>query len=81
MKEQDVANASKQFADASPKAKWCKFGQCKDDLPDLVPLHQVLPIMPSASVKLSETGILQFYYSPREESEGQSIYHCLLKRP
>ena len=56
-KEQDVANGSKQFATAPPKAKWCKFGRCKDDLPNLVPLHQALLIMPSASIKLSETGI------------------------
>ena len=56
-KEQDVANASEQFATDPPKAKQRKFSQCKDDLPDLVPLPQALPIIPSASIKLSKTGI------------------------
>ena len=40
-----------------------------------------MPIIPSTSVKLSETGVPCSYYSDREASEGQSIYRCLLTKP
>ena len=39
-----------------------------------------MPIIPSTSVKLSETGVPHSYYSDREASEGQSIYRCLLTK-
>ena len=39
-----------------------------------------MPIIPSITVKLSETGVPHSYYSRREASEGQSIYKCLLKK-
>ena len=79
-KAEDAAEAAAQFADA-PKAKRCHFGQCHDDLPDLLPLNKVVPVIPSTTIKLSETGVPQAYYSDREGSEGQSIYKCYLKHP
>ena len=79
-KEQDVTGVAQQFSDTPPKPKRGKFGKCKDDLPDLVPLHKVVPIIPSTTIKLSETGVPCSYYSTREGSEGQSIYRCFLKR-
>ena len=39
------------------------------------------PITPSTTVRLSETGVPQSYYSSHQESEGQSVYKCLLKKP
>ena len=81
-KSQDVIDAAAQFADTKePKHKCRRFRKCRDNLKDLVPLHKATPIMPSTTVKLSETGVSWKSYSKCEESEGQSIYHCLLKKP
>ena len=80
-KAEDAAEAAAQFADAPPKAKWRRFGQCHDDLPDLLLLNKAVPVIPSTTIKLSETGVPRAYYSDREGSEGQSIYKCYLKRP
>ena len=73
--------AATQFDPDVPRAKKRQFGQCCDKLKDLVPLHKAMPIIPSTSVKLSETGVPRSYYSDREASEGQSIYRCLLTKP
>ena len=75
--------AEEQFSTASPepKLKKQKFGKCCDELKDLVPPSQAMPIIPSTTVKLSETGVSPQYYSSRTKSEGQSIYRCLLKKP
>ena len=80
-KAEDAAEAAAQFADAPPKAKWRHFGQCNDDLPDLLPLNKAVPVIPLTTIKLSETGVPWAYYSDREGSEGQSIYKCYLKCP
>ena len=57
-KSQDTLDAAAQFADADkPKPKCRKFGMCHDNLKDLVPIHKATPIMPSTTVKLSETGV------------------------
>ena len=80
-KAEDAAEAAAQFEIFAPRAKRRKFGQCRDDLPDLIPLSQAVPIIPSTTIKLSETGVPRAYYSSREGSEGQSIYKCFLKRP
>ena len=61
-KAEDAAEAVAQFADA-PKAKRHHFGQCHDDLPDLLPLNKAIPIIPSTTIKLSETGVPWAYYS------------------
>ena len=74
-KEQDVQDAAAQFADTTePKAKRRHFGQCRDTLKDLILLGKAAPLLPSTTVKLSETGVSRRQYTSREESEGQSIY-------
>ena len=81
-KEQDVQDAAAQFAGTpEPKAKKRRFGQCRDTLKDLVPLDKATPLLPSTTVKLSETGVSRHQYTGREESEGQSIYRCKLLKP
>ena len=80
-KAEDAAEAAAQFADAHPKAKRRHFGQCHDDLPDLLPLNKAVPVIPLTTIKLSETGVPRAYYSDREGSERQSIYKCYLKHP
>ena len=79
-KTEDEKEAATQFDPNVPRAKNRQFGQCRDELKDLVPLDKAMPIIPSTSVKLSETGIPRSYYSDREASEGQSIYRCLLTK-
>ena len=55
-KEQDIQDAAAHFTDTTePKAKKRCFGQCRDTLKDLVPLGKATPLLPSATVKLSET--------------------------
>ena len=61
-KAEDAAEAAAQFADA-PKAKRHHFGQCHDDLPDLLPLNKAVPVIISTTIKLSKTGVPQAYYS------------------
>ena len=74
---QNVINAAAQFADAEePKPKHKRFRKCHESLKYLVPLHKPTAIMPSTTVKLSETGVSRKFYSEHEKSEGQSIYHC-----
>ena len=80
-KAEDAAEAAAQFADAPPKTKWHHFGQCHNDLPDLLPLDKAVPIIPLTTIKLSKAGVPRAYYSNREGSEGQSIYKCYLKCP
>ena len=80
-KAQDAEDTTTEFSTAPPKAKKRKFGQCHDELKDLVPLSKAVPIIPSTTVTLSETRVLRAHYSPREASEGQSIYRCLLQKP
>ena len=80
-KADDEKEVATQFDDGAPRAKKQCFGQCRDDLKDLVPISKAVPIVPSTSVKLSETGVPHSYYSWQEASEGQSIYKCLLKKP
>ena len=79
-KADDEKEAAAQFDDGAPRAKKQCFGQCRDDLKDLVPISKAVPIVPSTTVKLSKTGVPHSYYSWREASEGQSIYKCLLKK-
>ena len=62
-KAEDAAEAAAQFTDASPKAKRHCFGQCHDDLPDLLLLNKAVPIIPSTTIKLFETGVPRAYYS------------------
>ena len=62
-KAEDAAEAAAQFADAPPKAKRHHFGQCHDDLPDLLPLNKTVPVIPSTTIKLSKTGVPRAYYS------------------
>ena len=76
----DEKDAVVQFADGAPRAKKQHFGQCRDDLKDLVSVGKAVPIIPSMTIKLSETGVPCVYYSKCEASEGQSIYKCLLKK-
>ena len=79
-KTDDEKEAAAQFDDGAHRAKkWC-FGKCRDDLEDLVLISKAVPIIPSTTVKLSETGVPHSCYSQREASEGQSIYKCLLKK-
>ena len=81
-KEEDVQDAAAHFADTTePKAKRRLFGQCRDTLKDLVPLGKAAPLLPSTTVKLSETGVSHHQYTSWEESEGQSIYRCKLLKP
>ena len=82
-KARDQKEAEAQFSTVSlePKPKKWKFGKCRDELKDLVPINHATLIIPSTTVKLSETGVSRQYYSSRTESEGQSIYRCLLKKP
>ena len=80
-KTEDKKEAATQFDPDVPRTKKHRFGQCRDELKDLVPLDKAMPIIPSTSVKLSETGVPRSYYSDREASEGQSIYRCLLTKP
>ena len=81
-KEQDIQDAAVHFADTTePKAKKRHFGQCRDTLKDLVPLGKATPLLPSTTVKLSETGVSCCQYTSRGESEGQSIYRCKLLKP
>ena len=79
-KAEDEKEAATQFNPDVPRAKKCRFGQCHDELKDLVPLDKAMPIIRSTSVKLNETGVPCSYYSDREASEGQSIYRCLLTK-
>ena len=80
-KKEDEKDAVAQFAEGEPKAKKHKFGKCHDDLKDLRPINQAMQIIPSITVPLSETGVPKKSYSDRSESEGQSIYRCLLLKP
>ena len=80
-KADDEKEAATQFEDGAPRAKKRHFGQCRDDLKDLVPISKAVPIVPSTTVKLIETRVPCSYYSWREASEGQSIYKCLQKKP
>ena len=80
-KADDEKDAVAQFEDGAPRAKKWHFGQCRDDLKDLVSVGKAVPIIPSTTIKLSQTGVPHVYYSKREASEGQSIYKCLLKKP
>ena len=43
-KAQDVENTTTEFSAAPPKAKKWKFGQCHDELKDLVPLLSLIHI-------------------------------------
>ena len=79
-KADDEKEVATQFGDGALRAKKQLFGQCRDDLKDLVPISKAVPIVPSTTVKLSETRVPCSYYSWREASEGQSIYKCLLKK-
>ena len=73
--------AATKFDDGAPRAKKWHFGQCRDDLKDLVPISKAVPIVPSTTVKRSsKTRVPHSYYSQQEASEGQSIYKCLLKK-
>ena len=80
-KADDEKDAVAQFEDGAPRAKKRCFGQCRDDLKDLVSVGKAVPIIPSMTIKPSETGVPCVYYSKREASKGQSIYKCLLKKP
>ena len=82
-KAHDQQEAEEQFSTASlePKPKKQKFGKCRDELKDLVPLSRAMQIVLSTTVKFSETGVSHQHYSSCTESEGQSIYRCLLKKP
>ena len=82
-KAQDEQEVLEQLAATSsePKPKKRKFGKCRDELKDLVPISCAILIMPSTTVKLSKTRVPHQSYSSRTESEGQSIYRCLLKNP
>ena len=80
-KANDEKDAAAQFKDGAPRVKKCCFGQCRDNLKDLVSVGKAVPIIPSMTVKLSETGVPHVYYSKHEASKGQSIYKCLLKKP
>lgn len=80
-KTEDEKEAADQFSSEAPRAKRRRFGQCRDELKDLVPLEKAMPIIPSTTIKLSETGVSRKFYSDREASEGQSIYRCLLTNP
>ena len=82
-KAYDEKEAEKQFSTVSlePKPKKQKFGKCRDELKDLVPINCATLIIPLTTVKLSETGVSHQYYSSCTESEGQSIYRCLLEKP
>ena len=80
-KTEDEKEAATQFDPDVPHAKKWWFGQCRDELKDLVPLDKAVPIIPSTTVKLSKTGVPHSYYSDREASEGQTIYRCLLTEP
>ena len=75
-KAHDQKEAEEQFSTVSlePKPKKWKFGKCHDELKDLVPINHATLIVPSTTVKLSETRVSRQYYSSRTESEGQSIY-------
>ena len=63
-KAKDEQDAAKQFGDAQPKPKTQHFGKCKDDLKDLIPISKAVPIIPSTTIKLSETGMPHAYYTP-----------------
>ena len=81
-KEQDVQDAAAHFTGTTePKAKRRHFGQCRDTLKDLVPLGKAAPLLPSTTIKLSETSVSRRQYTSWEESEGQSIYRCKLLKP
>ena len=82
-KAQDQQKAAEQFVVTSsePKPKKQKFVKCRDELKDLVPIGHAIPIMPSTTVKFSKTGVPYQSYSSHTESEGQSVYRCLLKKP
>ena len=62
-KADDEKEAAAQFEDGAPRAKKRYFGQCRDDLKDLVPISKAMPIVPSTMVKLSKTGVPHCYYS------------------
>ena len=47
----------------------------------MVPLGKAAPLLPSTTIKLSETGVSHRQYTSQEESEGQSIYRCKLLKP
>ena len=81
-KAHDQQEAEEQFSTVSPepKPKKWKFSKCHDELKDLVPISHAMPIVPSTTVKLSETRVFCQYYSSCTKSEGQSIYRCLLKK-
>ena len=69
-KARDQNEAEEQFSTASlePKPKKWKFGKCRDELKDLVPINHATPIIPSTTVKLSETGVSHQYYSNHTEA-------------
>ena len=56
-KAEDEKEAAIQFDVGAPKTKRQHFGQCRDDLKDLVSINKAVPIIPSTTVKLSETGV------------------------
>ena len=62
-KADDEKEVAAQFEDGAPRAKKRCFGQCRDDLKDLVPISKAVPIVPSTMVKLSKTGVPHSYYS------------------
>ena len=63
MSKADEKEAATQFDDGAPRAKKGCFGQCRDDLKDLVPISKAVPIVPSTTVKLGETRVPCNYYS------------------
>ena len=52
-KADDKKDAAAQFEDGAPRAKKWHFGQCRDDLKDLVSVGKAVPIIPSTTIKLS----------------------------
>ena len=65
-KTEDEKEAATQFDPDVPHAKKRQFGQCRDELKDLVPLDKAVPIIPSTTVKLSKTRVPRSYYSDHE---------------
>ena len=83
-KEQDIQDAAAHFADTTePKAKRRRFGQCRDTVKDLVPLGKAAPLLPSTTVKLSETGVSHCQFTSQEESEARAStdVNCLSLTP
>ena len=53
-KAENEKEAATQFNVCAPRTKRRCFGQCRDNLKDLVSLNKAVPIIPSTTVKLSE---------------------------